>query len=62
MLHQHERVGGLPLARRGGSPVVVGAGASGGGGGEGKKGALGGVPLPVFAGGDWKEATKLVRR
>lgn len=59
MLHQHERVGGLPLARRG-SPVV--AGSWGGGGGEGKKGALGGVPPPVFAGGDWKEATKLVRR
>lgn len=60
MLHQHERVGGLPLARRG-SPVMSGGGGGGGGTGEGKGGGLS-VPPPVFAGGDWKEATKLVRR
>lgn len=59
MLHQHESVGGLPLARRGSPVVAVSSG------GEGKKGAMTGVlgvPPPVFAGGDWKEATKLVQR
>jgi hypothetical protein len=53
MLHQVEGVGGLPLARRGGIPAPTGT--EGGGG----KMAM---PPPVFAGGDWKEATKRVRR
>jgi hypothetical protein len=63
MLHQHETVGGLPLARRAATTSAAASERDKGEKGRKERAISGAVDAaPVFAGGDWKEAAKRVRR